>query len=222
VFYGGETEMVEPCPGYVGADGKPFPGGLALVVLERGKVVNSFIIQRPPDEDAEPRCTSVANARDALARAKQTLQELGIERSTSGGSKLVLTRHHGKPKETKQKREGQPTTRTDWQDTWSGPDVSFRLSASDVCGEEGYCDRSLTGTLLGLNGAARKVLARRTLSSEEWSHNAAGSLSMRFFLFRSPSQKVLLPFLFLDHFRMEGSWSTSHFLGPVASPPQSL
>ena len=68
------------CAGYVDHEGKRFNGRLAVAAYERGRLLESWVVQD------FPQCTPEATAQATLAAAKAKLAELGIDLEAKGTS----------------------------------------------------------------------------------------------------------------------------------------
>ena len=73
-----DSEEAHECDGYVDHEGKKFMGKLVVAAYERGKLVQSFVVQDYPD------CTSPAKAKEVLTAAKKKFAELGIDLTLKG------------------------------------------------------------------------------------------------------------------------------------------
>ncbi len=73
-----ETEQATECPGYVDHEGKKFIGKLVVAAYERGKLLQSWVVQDYPT------CTSPADAKQTLLEAKAKFKKLGIDLNNKG------------------------------------------------------------------------------------------------------------------------------------------
>jgi len=72
------TDEAQECPGYTDHEGKKFVGKLVVAAYERGRLVQSWVVQD------YPACTSPADAKATLLEAKAKFKKLGIDLSNKG------------------------------------------------------------------------------------------------------------------------------------------
>lgn len=78
---GDGMEELPDCKGYVDQNGKKFQGRLVLAAYEKGKLLQSWVVQD------YPACTPADKAKETLTAAKAKFAELGID-LTAKGSQL--------------------------------------------------------------------------------------------------------------------------------------
>lgn len=207
MFFGAEHSDSGDCAGYVDTAGKPFRSGLAIVVLRDSAVLHSFVIQRPA---IDGECTPLPQAKKALEAAKQTLDELGIDRDAPG---TVLTITNTLGKVTNRKTDQMLITK--WTETWrarDGDQTLLELKASLVDQDEsGYHEtKNTVAWTLKLKGAERTGAVK--LMPINWSQAMVGRFSWGVRAIVSPEQESMVAFVIAFHSDMRGGWSYATLL----------
>ncbi|MFO0594688.1 MAG: hypothetical protein U0228_05275 [Myxococcaceae bacterium] len=216
-LFGNETgggENVE-CPGYVDAAGKKFLGGLTLVVLENGKLAQTFPIQDPPNWEAKS-CTSAEVAKERLAKAKEAFAQLGIDLKQPGA---LLPINRARSDEKKKLRKQDDATVRTWKDTFTaGPALEVRFEVKEDCLEDTYCTNTSKLTWKwGDKGG------NQALPPIEFSRNGAGRFEWKLSAaVESPSKKLLLPFIDGHHSHMRGDTARVQLLDTLSNRGPTL